>query len=271
MWGSFKATLTHPLATLVLIFVLFVLSGFNAGRVDTLSETVEKELSALKVKNLSSERKVAHLSDSLWNHKVRTSEKLSVIEESIDPQKTRWVKIKKVRKTVQETIDRHGYKNVPNVIGLTTYAASVVDYSERYDVPIALILAVTKRESAFNPRAVSHANAKGLMQIIPTTAQEIAGDVGVRHYSLFKIRDNVQFGTWYLRKMMDYFDGDVSLAVRAYNCGPTCVNRILAGEWSKFKCVWSDNSMTYEDYPCETTKYEEMVMRWMKEYEIQGF
>ena len=90
---------------------------------------------------------------------------ISIIEESVDPKNFRWSKIKKVR----EAIKYHRFKDIK---GLTIYAGAVVDFSEEYDVPISLILAVTRTESAFNPKAVSHAGAKGLIRI---DAQHLGG------------------------------------------------------------------------------------------------
>lgn len=177
---------------------------------------------------------------------VKNAHKIAMIEESLDPKNTRWAKIKQVREAVRKTLEEFKYTKHMTTLAMTTYASAVVDYSEQYDVPIPLVLAMTRRESAFDPKARSHANAMGLIQIIPSTAKEIAVDLGVRHYSMFKIRDNVRFGVYYIMKMLDEFDGDKSLAVRAYNCGPTYVYKVLAGE--------------YRDYPTETREYVKKIL-----------
>ena len=52
------------------------------------------------------------------------------------------------------------------------------------------------------------------------------------------------------------FDGDISLAVRAYNCGPTCVEKVAGGEW--------------DNYPSETQEYVVKVLEWKKHYEEMG-
>ncbi len=172
--------------------------------------------------------------------------RLSIVEESLDPANTRWAKIKQVREAVRKTLEDFRYRKRMSTTQITTYASAVVDASERFDVPISLVLAMTCRESAFDPKAKSFAGARGLIQIIPSTAREIAGDLGIRHYSMFKIRDNVKFGVYYIMKMLDEFDGDRALAVRAYNCGPTCVHKVLAGEW--------------RDYPEETREYAQKIL-----------
>ena len=141
-----------------------------------------------------------------------------------------------------------------NILGLTRYAGAVVDYSSEYDIPIPLILAVTRQESAFNPRAVSHAGAQGLMQLMPKTAKECVEDIGKRFYNIYDIRTNVQLGTFYLRKMLTKFKDDVELAVKAYNAGPTYVTKVLANE--------------YSSYPKETIDYSEKVIKYFNEYQL---
>ena len=89
------------------------------------------------------------------------------------------------------------------------------------DFDPALIAAVIYQESKFQDRT-SSAGAKGLMQIIPSTAQFIAHKSGG---SAFELRDlgtpqiNISYGSWYLRYLIDRYDGDETLAVAAYNAG----------------------------------------------------
>lgn len=89
-----------------------------------------------------------------------------------------------------------------------------------YSLDPALIAAVIKSESAFDSRAVSWAGAQGLMQLMPKTAREM----GV--LDSFDPEQNVMGGSRYLRKMLDHFGGDLTLAVAAYNCGPTRVAKL---------------------------------------------
>ncbi|MDX1584797.1 MAG: lytic transglycosylase domain-containing protein, partial [Thermoanaerobaculia bacterium] len=73
--------------------------------------------------------------------------------------------------------------------------------------------AVVKTESDFRPRLVSHANAHGLMQIIPSTGRLM----GAR--DLFNPHDNIRTGTKYLRYLYDIYEGDRTMTLAAYNAG----------------------------------------------------
>jgi soluble lytic murein transglycosylase-like protein len=108
-------------------------------------------------------------------------------------------------------------------------AESAIRNSRRYGVPIELILAVATAESAYNKDAVSHAGAEGIMQIMPRTAEQIAKTLHVKEYNMFDIRNNIRFGTWYLKHLKEKF-GSYELAVRAYNCGPNRTQQVIDGK-----------------------------------------
>ncbi|MDX2495174.1 MAG: lytic transglycosylase domain-containing protein [Desulfuromusa sp.] len=91
--------------------------------------------------------------------------------------------------------------------------------AQRFQLDRALIKAVIKVESDFNPRVISSKGAQGLMQLMPDTAKE----VGV--YNPFDPSESIHGGSLYLRKMLDSFDSNLDYALAAYNAGPGAVRK----------------------------------------------
>lgn len=88
-----------------------------------------------------------------------------------------------------------------------------------YDVPPGLVAAVIHAESNFNPKALSNKGARGLMQITGGTARYL------RLKNSHDPEQNVLAGCKYLRELIDLFNGNIMLAIAAYNAGPGAVNR----------------------------------------------
>ena len=91
--------------------------------------------------------------------------------------------------------------------------------AERHQVDPQLIRALVQVESGFNPRAVSSKGAEGLMQLIPATARRF----GTR--DTFDPQANLDGGVRYLRHLLDLYNGDLELALAAYNAGENAVGR----------------------------------------------
>jgi soluble lytic murein transglycosylase len=101
----------------------------------------------------------------------------------------------------------------------------IEENAKRQRLESVLVKSLIRQESAFNVLARSKSNALGLMQLIPPTATEVAGELGMKDVNvpddLFSPRVNLQMGTYYIRKMLNEFDGNVPMALAAYNAGPT--------------------------------------------------
>ena len=96
---------------------------------------------------------------------------------------------------------------------------AIADSAVRYDISEDLIKAVMQAESGGNHLAISEKGAKGLMQLVDSTA----ADMGVNN--IFDPAENIEGGAKYLRKMLDRFDGDLKLALAGYNAGPGNVEK----------------------------------------------
>lgn len=99
------------------------------------------------------------------------------------------------------------------------YDYFIREAADRYDLDPHLVKAVVEAESNFDSYAVSHRGAKGLMQLMPATA----GDLQVKNS--FNARQNIEGGCRYLRHLLDMFEGNIKLALAAYNAGPSNVKK----------------------------------------------
>lgn len=126
------------------------------------------------------------------------------------------------------------------------YDAYVTQASALYQIPEDLIRAVIMVESGYNPRAVSKADARGLMQLVPSTASRMLVD------DVFDPRQNIFGGVRYLRVLANLFNGDLFLTLAAYNAGEGAV--------AKFGGI--------PPYP-ETQSYVARVVAHYRQYQAQ--
>lgn len=145
-----------------------------------------------------------------------------------------------------------------------TYSEFVFKYAEEYGVDPLLIFAVIKAESNFKVGVVSNSNAKGVMQLMDTTAEEVAGNImadqGYRAEMLFDAETNIKIGTKYLSELMEKYQ-NYYVAVAAYNAGIGTVDK-----WIQTGVIKPDGS-DIENIPYkETNNYVRKIVRDYKIY-----
>ncbi len=104
-------------------------------------------------------------------------------------------------------------------------------HAENYDLDPALLAAVVYRESKFDADAVSESGAIGLMQLLPETAEGIAQYTGGTKFRVDDLYDpelNVRYGSFYLKRLLGKYGGEVELALAAYHAGQGNVDEWLA-------------------------------------------
>ncbi|GAB4373643.1 MAG: hypothetical protein Kow0042_17680 [Calditrichia bacterium] len=113
----------------------------------------------------------------------------------------------------------NSYRKIKNWDNTTAFNAEIRKAARKTGVEEELIRSVIMAESGGDPRAVSPKNAQGLMQLMDSTATE----VGVKN--VFDPGENIEGGAKYLAKLLERFDGDISLTLAAYNAGPGTVEK----------------------------------------------
>lgn len=156
-------------------------------------------------------------------------------------------------------------KNVRNQIMMKIYKLEYSEYVEKYakeyDVDKYLIFAIIKAESNFDQDAVSHREAKGLMQLMYSTAEEIAKKVNVdlNEENILEPDININLGTKYISMLIQKY-GNINLALAAYNAGSGNVDG-----WIEKRTLKEDGS-DIENIPfTETNNYVRKILR---DYEI---
>jgi len=97
------------------------------------------------------------------------------------------------------------------------YDPLIAEFCKKYQVDFALIKAIIRAESGFNPRAISRKGAKGLIQLMPETA------LRMNVSNIFNPKDNIEGGVRYFKYLLSLFDNDLRLSLAAYNAGENLV------------------------------------------------
>jgi soluble lytic murein transglycosylase len=131
-----------------------------------------------------------------------------------------------------------------NALSPVTHKQSLYRLAGRAKVDPLLLAAIVRAESGFNPFAESHRGALGLMQLMPGTALAMAKELKVNYQDrddLYTQDINLTLGTHYFAKMLKAFDGDLILALAAYNAGPTKVRSWALQPYGEDQAVLVDS------------------------------
>jgi soluble lytic murein transglycosylase len=181
------------------------------------------------------------------------------VESSYFERRFRWERNKRFPNISHESIRALGY-SFP-----WTYVQIIARAARMTHVDSSLVIALARQESAFNPTAISHAGAMGLMQVMPQTANEVLGfspdSVESAQLDILNPKLNAEVGAVYLSRMLRRHGGQVEYALASYNAGPAAVAR-----WkNRFGDIPVD--VFVEEIPyAETRDYVQRVLAWQQKY-----
>jgi soluble lytic murein transglycosylase len=139
------------------------------------------------------------------------------------------------------------------------YRHSLEEYSRQQSLDPFLVAALIRQESEFNTKAVSRANARGLTQVLPSTARQLSRQLKIPRYStsmLFSPDMNLKIGTFYLKALSDQLQGKVEQTLASYNAGKSRVN-----SWTSL-ATYHEPAEFVESIPfSETRVYVQSVLR----------
>ena len=143
------------------------------------------------------------------------------------------------------------------------YQEEIKRYASEFSLEPAYVASIILAESSYNPDAVSSQNARGLMQLLPSTAEWISGklDIPFDEQSLFTPDVNIRYGCWYLGFLMNRYDGNMRTATAAYHSGQGRVD-----EWLQDPQLSMDGR-TLEAIASNATATNTYVSRVLSNYE----
>ncbi len=194
----------------VLVMIALLLSATSASA----SIALFADGRTMKIETYAVDQDTIHLH---LNGGGKLSLPLARIERIVDDEIVTAEVVAEVKKIVEEggVFPRRSwrYSDHSRPLFSSGFNEIIIEASQKFDVDAALVSAVIKAESDYNPKIVSHKGARGLMQLMPATAKRF----GVANS--FDPRENIHGGTRYLRWLLNKFDGNADLAVAAYNAG----------------------------------------------------
>ena len=150
---------------------------------------------------------------------------------------------------------------------IQAYPMEYTDLIRRYagdnGLEPAYVASVILAESSYDPQAVSSVNAQGLMQLLPSTAEWIAGKLGETYTEgcLFDPETNLRYGCWYLGFLMARYNGDMRLSSSAYHAGQGTVDKWLENP------EYSPDGASLAVIPYDTTNtYVQRVLKYDEKY-----
>jgi soluble lytic murein transglycosylase len=129
------------------------------------------------------------------------------------------------------------------------YASLVEEQASSRNLDSAWVMGLMRSESAMAEDAISSAGARGLMQVMPGTARQLARQHSFRytgHQQLMRAEDNIRFGTTYLRDLLDRFGNNEVLVSGAYNAGPHVVERWMTERQTEDPAIWVETIPYFE-------------------------
>ena len=141
------------------------------------------------------------------------------------------------------------------------YSEYVSKYSQQYNVEENLIYAIIKAESNFKANAISHQNAKGLMQLMEPTAKDVAKRFGIEltDDNILEPETNINIGTKYISTLLDKY-GSVEVALAAYNAGSGNVDKWIQNGTIKCKSKLGEGSEITFSLPIVKCEEERKVL-----------
>jgi soluble lytic murein transglycosylase len=146
----------------------------------------------------------------------------------------------------------------------TAFDGTVERVARAHAVDPALVYAVMREESGYQPDALSVVGARGLVQIMPDTGRRLAADLGAGTFDpaeLFVPERNLELGALYLSQLVARFEGRLSAAIASYNAGPEAVARWMAADRGRDDDEWVE-SIPYD----QTRSYVKRVLRSVHVY-----